>query len=133
MTTLEYVLTGLVVLSSGLALWRGMQWAQQVGTLTHERNNALDRVEALAARLRDVEPREARFRQSLGYYADDETWVALGRAHSPAFHDRGKVAKLALNYDARYKAFADALESARTAADVSVAVAMSREALAGAQ
>ncbi len=91
------------------------------------------RVEALAARLRDVEPREARFRKALGYYADDETWVALGRAHSPAFHDRGKVAKLALNYDARYKAFADALESARTAADVSVAVAMSREALAGAQ
>lgn len=51
------------------------------------------RVEALAARLRDVEPREARFRKALGFYSDEESWVAPGRAHSPAFRDRGRIAR----------------------------------------
>lgn len=93
MTTLEHVMLGWLALSSGFALWRGMQCAQYIGTLTHDRNNALDRVEVLAARLRDVEPREASFRQSLGFYADEETWVAPGRASSPAFKDRGRLAR----------------------------------------
>ncbi len=96
MTTLEHVLLGWLALSSGFALWRGMQWSEQVGTLTRERNNALDRVEVLAARLRDVERREASFRFALGFYGDEETWAAPGRAHSPAFKDRGRIARDAL-------------------------------------
>ena len=118
MTTLEYWLTVWLMLSSGTAIWQSWQCKRRDRALTHDRDLWQLRAETFADRLRDVEPREARFRQALGYYSDDETWVALGRAHSPAFHDRGKVAKLALNYDARYKAFEDALESERIATRV---------------
>lgn len=96
MTTLEYVLAGVLALSAGAVLWSGMQCAQYIETIRLERNNALDRVEVLAARLRDVEPREASFRFALGFYADEETWAAPGRAHSVGFKDRGRIARDAL-------------------------------------
>ena len=66
--------------------------------------------EFLAARLRDVEPREARFREAMGYYARPETWEPQVKgAKSPAFHDRGEHARMELSYDERYKAFVDAV------------------------
>jgi hypothetical protein len=54
------------------------------------------RAETFAERLRDLEPREARFRQALGYYADDATWLADNGGRSPAFRDRGRVAAVAV-------------------------------------
>ena len=55
------------------------------------------RVEALAARLRDVEPREARFRKALGYYAAKESYEAPESGkHSSVFKDRGRIAREAL-------------------------------------
>lgn len=54
------------------------------------------KAETFAERLRDVEPREARFRQALGYYADEGTWLADNGGRSPAFRDRGRIASIAL-------------------------------------
>ena len=59
-------------------------------------SHAMVMAEGYAARWREVDQREARFRQALGYYADEETWCAPGRSHSPAFRDRGERAREAL-------------------------------------
>ena len=64
-------------------------------------------------RLQDVEQREARFRQALGYYADPMTWKGGDKQHSPAFKDRGRVAELALTHEERYAAFVASVESVR--------------------
>ena len=93
----EAIVVGLVGLLACIALaWRAKKnndsaygfWKQSCGRMY--------RIEALEARLRDVEPREARFRQALGYYANELTWSAEGRQHSPAFKDRGRIARDAL-------------------------------------
>lgn len=57
-------------------------------------------LEIAHAQLRDLKPREDAMRRAIWFYSNEESWVAPGRAHSPAFHDRGQIARAALRGEA---------------------------------
>ncbi len=99
------------VLTLVISAWR---FSGRLIVVESERDEWQRKAETFADRLRDVEPREARFRKALGYYANSDTWQPhVKGAKSSAFHDRGSTANIALTYDERYKAFgAKAKESA---------------------
>lgn len=81
------------VLTLVISAWR---FSGRLIVVESERDEWQRKAETFAERLRDVEPREARFRQAQGYYADDATWLADNGGRSPAFRDRGRLAALAL-------------------------------------
>lgn len=96
-----------LVLALAISAWR---FSGRVIVVESERADWQRLAETYAERLREVEPREARFRQALGYYADALLWEPrIKGTKSDAFHDRGRIAELALTYDDRYKAFSDAI------------------------
>lgn len=108
----EAIIIGCIGAAVGTAILLGKWIAAKHGRESAE--SLLDaktvQCEFLAARLLDVEPREARFRKALGYYANSDTWQPhVKGAKSSAFHDRGSTANIALTYDERYKAFADSV------------------------
>lgn len=57
-------------------------------------------LEIAHAQLRDLKPREEQLRRAIWFYCNEETWIASGRSHSPAFHDRGQIARAALRGEA---------------------------------
>lgn len=57
-------------------------------------------LEIAHAQLRDLKPREEQLRRAIWFYSNEESWVASGRSHSPAFHDRGQIARAALRGEA---------------------------------
>lgn len=83
-------------------------WASWIVTgLRAELNAARDRAQRLTdmleiahAQLRDLKPREEQLRRAIWFYSNEESWVASGRSHSPAFHDRGQIARAALRGEA---------------------------------
>lgn len=99
----ETIIIGLILavcLFGLIACYGWNRCARDLKAMRSERNACLRSVETLAARLRDVEPREARFRKALAYYADSATWAADMGGKSPAFRDRGRVAAVALGESA---------------------------------
>lgn len=50
-------------------------------------------LEIAHAQLRDLKPREEQLRRAIWFYSNEESWVASGRSHSPAFRDRGRIAR----------------------------------------
>lgn len=102
------------VLTLFISAWR---FSGRLIVVESERDDWQRKAETFAERLREVEPREARFRQALGYYANSDTWQPPAKgAKSSAFHDRGRIAELALTYDDRYKAFEDAITAHKSQA-----------------
>ncbi len=98
----EVIIIGCIGAAVGTAILLGKWIAAKHGRESAE--SLLDaktvQCEFLAARLREVEPREARFRKALSYYADSATWAADMGGKSPAFRDRGRVAAVALGESA---------------------------------
>ena len=91
----EILITALIVATSSW-MWT-LRGLRREKALRMDDNDANRRsTERLETRLYDVEAREARFRQAIGYYADRAMWLASDGAHSPAFRDRGKIAREAL-------------------------------------
>jgi hypothetical protein len=94
------LIVAVVLLAIVVVLW----WLERGEAISEgvRADFAIADLERAMARLRDVEPREARFRQALGYYSDESTWASpkvdndIRKKHSPAFRDRGKLAREAL-------------------------------------
>lgn len=105
----EAIIIGCIGAAAGSLVTYIMQW-RRAGEWVSKCADWQRKAETFAERLRDVEPREARFRKALGYYANSDTWQPhVKGAKSSAFHDRGSTANIALTYDERYKAFADSV------------------------
>ena len=81
------------VIALAISAWR---FSGRVIVVESDRDDWQRKAETFAERLRDVEPREAMFRNALSYYADSATWAADMGGKSPAFRDRGRVAAVAL-------------------------------------
>jgi hypothetical protein len=82
----------------GLTACRGWYLcAMDLRAMRTDRNAWMRSAETHAAARREVEPREALFRQALGFYARDTHWRPMRtRRHSITFRDRGAVARAAL-------------------------------------
>ena len=89
-TSLEVVLAAALFVAVSAAIALAMMLHMSRTGL----RDAAARCRDLAGRLFDVEAREARFRQALGFYGDADHWMGGGnRKHSPAFKDRGRAAR----------------------------------------
>lgn len=93
MTAMGWTIVAIATAAIVWASWIVTGLRAELNAARDRAQRLIERLESAHARLRDVEPREASFRHALGFYGDEETWVAPGRSHSAAFRDRGRIAR----------------------------------------
>lgn len=93
MTTTQLAAIGVLAIANVLLFIALFNSMKVTAGYYRELTDSNVRAEQFAAKFREVDKREASFRHALGFYGDEETWVAPGRSHSAAFKDRGRIAR----------------------------------------
>lgn len=93
MTTTQLAAIGVLAIANVLLFIALFNSMKVTAGYYRELTDSNVRAEQFAAKFREVDKREASFRHALGFYCDEESWASTGGKHSPAFKDRGRIAR----------------------------------------